>query len=219
MSYILDALRKSDQQRQRGTTPTLPTAPATAAEPKQPAFLMYGLLAATLLGAGMVVGWLRPWQPEQPALAVQPSAARPLESGPHQTAPAPQPALPIMTRKPGLVQELPAPATPSKALIASPEKSQTPLPEKPAKTGLNDPAREPRVMAMADLPLSIQQEIPNLPISLHAYSVKPKDRLVSIDNRLLREGESPAPGIRLEQITPDGMIFSYKGYLFRHGVR
>ena len=28
-----------------------------------------------------------------------------------------------------------------------------------------------------------------------------------------------APGLKLEQITPDGMIFSYKGYRFSRGVR
>jgi hypothetical protein len=36
---------------------------------------------------------------------------------------------------------------------------------------------------------------------------------------MLQEGEDLAPGIRLEQITPDGMIFSYKGYRFRRGVQ
>jgi general secretion pathway protein B len=215
MSYILDALRKSDQQRQRGATPTLSAAPAIAAEPKRPAFLLYSLLAAALVSSGVVVGWLRPWLPEQPAPAVQPSAAKPLQSSPSQAAPAPLPVLPDMTKKPDPVQFPPAPATPPQAPAAAPKV----VPEKPANTGLNDPMQEPGVMALAELPLSIQQEIPKMQISLHAYSAKPKDRLVSIDNRLLREGDSPAPGIRLEQITPDGMIFSYKGYRFRHGVR
>ena len=77
MSYILDALRKSDQQRQRqrGAAPTLHAGQATAAAPKQPAFLAYGLLAAALLGAGVAIGWLRPWQAEQVAPAATQSAA------------------------------------------------------------------------------------------------------------------------------------------------
>jgi len=49
MSYILEALKKSDQQRQRGATPTLPTSPVAIAAPKQPIFLYYGLLAAAVL--------------------------------------------------------------------------------------------------------------------------------------------------------------------------
>ena len=47
----------------------------------------------------------------------------------------------------------------------------------------------------------------------------PKDRLVGINDRMLREGDSVEPGLVLEQITPDGMILSYKGYRFLHGSR
>ena len=56
-------------------------------------------------------------------------------------------------------------------------------------------------------------------ISVHAYSGNPGARLVGIDNRILREGEYVVPGLKLEQITPDGMIFGYKGYSFRRGVK
>jgi len=74
-------------------------------------------------------------------------------------------------------------------------------------------------MPMAELPLPIQQEIPAMTIQLHAYSGNPSERLVSINSRMLREGGSLTPDLRLEQITPDGMIFSYKGYRFQRGVR
>ena len=107
MSYILEALKKSDQQRQRGATPTLLTAQVAMAAPKQPVFLYYGLLAAVLLGAGILIGWLRPWQAEQPAPAAEPIAAKPPISISHQTAPAPLPEPPEMARK--TAQELPAP--------------------------------------------------------------------------------------------------------------
>ena len=56
-------------------------------------------------------------------------------------------------------------------------------------------------------------------ISVHAYSGNPRDRLVGINNRMLREGDEAAPGLKLEQITPDGLIFGYKGYSFRRGVK
>ena len=102
MSFILDALRKSDQQRQRGATPTLLTAPALAAEPKRPAYWIQGLIAAVLVGAGIVIGWVRPWQPAQPVARGQPvapatSAAKPLEPAPRPAALAPLPALPQMS--------------------------------------------------------------------------------------------------------------------------
>ena len=56
-------------------------------------------------------------------------------------------------------------------------------------------------------------------VSVHAYSGNPKDRLVGINNRMLREGDELAPGLKLEQITSEGMIFGYKGYSFRRGVK
>ena len=56
-------------------------------------------------------------------------------------------------------------------------------------------------------------------ISVHAYSGNPAARMVSIDNRILREGESLVPGLKLEQITPDGTIFVYKEYRFLRGVK
>src|ERR1035437_10685413 len=100
MSYILDALRKSDQQRQRGAAPTLLLGQAAAVAPKQPALLSYGLLALVLLGAGIAIGWLRPWQPEPASPAPVAIAAKPPEPGQSQApavrpdmAPKPEPEL------------------------------------------------------------------------------------------------------------------------------
>jgi len=229
MSYILEALKKSDQQRQRGATPTLPTTQVAIAAPKQPVFLYYGLLAAVLLAAGIVIGWLRPWQAEPPAPATEPIAAK---SPISISAPAPLPEPPETARQ--TAQELPTTnSTPAvqpapmvaamKADMPAPTRTEThsapptataPIPERPA-----DAALEQKVIPMAELPLQIQQEIPAMTIPLHAYSSKPKDRLVSINDRMLKEGESLTPGLRLEQITPDGLIFSYKGNRFRRGVQ
>jgi general secretion pathway protein B len=79
------------------------------------------------------------------------------------------------------------------------------------------PERTP--VLFAELPSAIQQEIPKLSILFHLYSGNPKDRLVGINDRMLREGDPVAPGLVLEQVTPDGMVLSYKGYRFLHGTR
>jgi general secretion pathway protein B len=240
MSYILDALRKSDQQRQRGAAPTLPAAPAPAAVPARPAFLAYGLLAAALLGAGMLIGWLRPWQSE-PAAPAKPEtvAARPLESSPRQAARAPsqvaprpkpepqaQSAPPPVPAAPALVPAQPRPpahaaakngGAPSEAGAAA--SSRVPAPEQPAGKAVADAGRVQPVISMAELPLALQQELPAMTISVHAYSGNPGDRIVGINSRMMREGEYVVPGLKLEQITPDGMIFGYKGFSFRRGVK
>jgi general secretion pathway protein B len=75
------------------------------------------------------------------------------------------------------------------------------------------------VIWFSELPLALQQELPPITISVHAYSSRPADRLVGVNNQMLREGDSVAPGLKLEQITPEGMVFGYKGYSFRRGVK
>ena len=250
MSYILDALRKSDQQRQRGVPPTLLTPQATAVAPGRRVSMSYILLAAVLVGAGIVVGSLRPWQTEQPAPATEPAAMTPLESS-SPPSPMPAPVRPQTSRKSeqdaparktasaarsaparaaGTTERrAPAAAKPEKragthdspraAVTALPKKTAKPAPEKPDDVVAGDAAQEQKVMTIAELPVPIQQEIPRISISVHAYSGTPKDRLVGINDRVLREGEYVTPGLMLEQITPDGVIMSYKGYRFRRGVR
>ena len=234
MSYILDALRKSDQQRRRGAAPTLLAGQVTAVTPKQPAFLTYGLIAAVLVGAGMVIGWLRPWQ-AAPGRA-EPVAAKPLESTPREPAPAPsemapqpKPQLPLRNAAPPApAARAPVPTKPQQPARATPEtdgearEADAAVPGKtaaPPAGAAADAARIQTVMSIAELPLSVQQELPAMTISVHAYSGNPRDRMVGINNRMLREGDSVVPDLKLEQITPDGMIFGYKGYSFRRGVK
>ena len=83
MSYILEALKKSDQQRQRGTTPTLQAVQVTVAAPKRPLFIYYSLFAAVLLGVGITIGWLHNLQVEQPSPETEPISVS------QQAAPAP----------------------------------------------------------------------------------------------------------------------------------
>ncbi|MGP1684622.1 MAG: general secretion pathway protein GspB, partial [Giesbergeria sp.] len=228
MSYILDALRKSDQLRQRGAAPTLLLGQATATAPKQPALLAYGLLALFLLGVGIAIGWLRPWQSEPAAPAPAAVAANPPKPGqsklpavPPEMAPKPEPelhaqnsasatqAVPAPARAPALAQphgtagvKIERQRPPPKAVAKASKKAAAPVPDRAMSTSgaAAGAAPVPAVIAMAELPLAIQQELPPMSISVHAYSGKAAERLVDINNRLLHEGEDVAPGLRLEQI-------------------
>jgi len=104
----------------------------------------------------------------------------------------------------------PASASPATAAVAP---GQAPAPQVAAGAGAQD------AMALAELPVSIRQELPALQVLLHMYSPRPEKRFVTINNQTLQEGESAAPGVTLERITPDGMILSFKGYRFRRGVQ
>jgi len=200
MSYILDALKKSDQQRQRGVTPTLPVTQAVAAPPRQTTY--YGLFAAVLLLAGIIIGWLRPWQTEPPAKELDAAKlAAPL---------APLPA-PVVQELPNIKAAARLDASKPELPVSNQAPSAAPVAAPVAASGV-------AAIAMTELPAAIQQELPAMAIQLHAYASNPADRLVSINSHMLGEGGTLAPGLRLEQITPDGMIFSFKGYRFQRGV-
>ncbi len=242
MSYILDALRKSDLQRQRGTAPTLLAAQAAPAAPRRPALGVYVLAALLLLGAGVVIGWVRPWQDDAPvrheSIVVKPAV--PLASEP---APAPattgvppqSPSQPAMQSAPEQARAVNPPRPPQAPALAESAKQATPervvraapkvngLPraadaDAPGSAAITGPT-EPAPVMIKDLPLSIRAELPAMKFTVHAWSADPQRRLVGIDSRILREGDNVAPGLKLEQITPDGMIFDFKGYRFQRGVK
>ncbi|TRZ65766.1 MAG: hypothetical protein D4S02_08025 [Rhodocyclaceae bacterium] len=231
MSFILDALRKSDQQRQRSATPTLASARTSAVEPGQPALLWYGVIAAVLVGAGILIGWLQQTPPQPLPVALPPAVTKPVEA-PAFTS-APRPPFPETMRKPEAPPATPVPqATPPAVAVANaPTSTASPLPLPAAvasapkavstpdsANAAGDASREPTVMQLSELPPAIQQEIPKLTILAHSYSSKPKARFVFINDQMVHEEDYPAPGLKLEQITPDGMVFSYKGYRFRRGA-
>jgi general secretion pathway protein B len=235
MSYILDAIRKSDQQRKHGAVPTLPTAPAAVEVTRHPAISLNGLLAAFLVGTGLVIGWLRPWQPEQTAFAPAAISARPLATSPRPAAPAPPEAVGKSGEEPPVRNSTGESAAPSAAttrhdappLVGQaqtaafaevPKEAATATPDKPVDTGL-DANEGQGVGALEELPPQVQRDIPSMSISFHFYSSSAKDRRVMINETMLRQGDSIAPGLRLEQITPDGVVLGYKGYRFQRGVR
>jgi general secretion pathway protein B len=229
MSYILDALKKSEQQRQRGAAPSLLAPQVTDAAPRQNAVLLYGLAATALVVVGIAIGMFRPRQAEVPA--PPPVAVKPPDAVVPPTPPAPAPASVEITIRTERQTPVPAPATqPALSPAGDGLKAQGPAPATPAQSVPSksatapeskalSPAPERTLMTFAELPLSVQQDIPKLSILFHLYSGNPKDRLVGINNRTLREGDSVEPGLVLEQIIPDGMILNYKGYRFLRDPR
>jgi general secretion pathway protein B len=199
MSYILDALKKSDQQRNIGVAPTLQFAQASMPAPRRPSLIYYGLLAMVLLAAGVVIGLLRPWQAEQlPAEKAQSAQDIPVV--------IPQRAVPGSLPNSPKTHE-----NTTQDIVAAPAQQNA--------TKHDADAQQQQVMQLYELPAAIQREIPDMAVQLHAYSSNPSERLVSINSIRLREGGYLMAGLKLEEITPDGMIFSYKGYRFKRGKR
>ena len=243
MSYILEALRKSDQQRQRGAAPTLHTAPPPMPVSSQSRGTRNALLAVALLGAGILLGWLRPWQlasqapatvhtpppaanlapAASPPLAVPQAPARQAESETPAPAPSPAPRHAPVDSMASAPHDLPPPIRiePTRPpLIVTPDiRKDAVAMDIPPPVVPSDVKPETKAIPQSELPASIQREIPVMSIALHAYAAAPGDRMVMINDRMLRQGDTLAAGLRLEQITPDGLILGYKGYRFFRSVR
>jgi len=222
MSYILDALQKAERERQRGHVPTLPT--ESAAQPATQGSLkyLYAVLALLILSVGVLIGVFQPFrngaepQPNAPVAAQAPMAAAPPAA---TTAAAPAPVHTAQVVTPTVAQPA-SPAIPVKPAAIPSQSAPIPvvaaaLPTPPVST----PTVSETVQPLAELPANIKQEVPAMTVLFHAYSSTPSERLVQINNKPMHEGDSLQPGLKLEHITPDGMVFSYKGYRFSTGVK
>lgn len=223
MSYILEALRKSDQQRQRGATPINLATPAATPPARPPRHYRNGLLALLLLALGITIGWLRPWQPTATGAPV-PAAADTMPVAPARPVPAPPPVPLVVAPAPAMNMPVPeerAPAAPTPRAPAAPPAA---LPaaqpaENPPLASVAPTTTAARILGLNDLPQAVRQSLPAVAIAMHAYANNPGERIVMINNQLLRQGDLVAPGLRLEEITQEGVVLGYQGYRFRHGVR
>ena len=225
MSYILEALKKSQAERQLGELPSIHApqvqlhggAAASGAQ-RGPVWLA---LAGILVAVAAALLWWQPWQAPAPAPSPVPAAALAAAAPPPASAPVPAP-LPVaapVPAAPAMPVPLPEPkpvpkaqaqreAPPAPAVAAAPV---MPLPAVAAPA----PAADESVPGMRDLPEPIQRQIPSIALGGYIYSKNPADRLLLIDKVLRHEGEEVAPGLVLEKLQPKGAIFSFKGYRYR----
>jgi len=228
MSYILEALKKAQAERQLGATPTIHAPTLDAAAPRSADGARWKPLAlaagtAVIAGAAVLL-----WR-QQPAPAVLTSAAQVASTAPVAVSPASvaQPAAPAASAampSPSAVPSAPPAAAPAQAAVA-PVPKAAPVPAPPsAPTPVQAPAPQPRAAAEApeepvqllrDLPEPIQRSIPQITMGGYMYSRNPADRLVLIDKILRHEGEEVAPGLVLEKLLPKAAIFTFKGYRYR----
>lgn len=212
MSYILDALKKADAERdrERSAIPGLHTPVASlddgdAARRRWPALILWGL--ASLGAAGLAqLGWQwlqRPAVPPQTIVtAAPPPALRPEPASPAAAvAVTPTPAVPPVTPV--------APVTPPPRKEPPHNKAERePVPIAPAPAPAPPPNRIP---SLAELPEALRRELPPMAIGGAMYSTTPANRLLIVNNGVFHEGDQPAPGLVLEEIKLKSAVFRYKG--------
>jgi general secretion pathway protein B len=213
MSYILEALKKAQAERQLGSSPTLHAPTLQAAEAGGSRYsrpLLLAVLAmAVLIGVLLVLVWRPAAVPSVPAPAPTTAAPAPASAGvaiADARAPAPAGAgAQAPAALPVPVAELP----PSVANLA--RASAAAAPAAPARPV----AVEEPVVNQRELPEPIQRALPPVTVGGYIYSKNPADRLLLIDKVLRHEGEEVAPGLVLEKLQPKEAVFSFRGYRYR----
>jgi general secretion pathway protein B len=213
VSFILDALRKSEHERQRSTLPGLSNVPLATPPAQLPrwALVVMGALAAAVLAFG-VAWWQSSRAPTEAAASDTPSMIeRPVElppaAVPRATPPSPASSQAAPTRQQTLTP--PAQTALAAAATPSPDAGEPSLPA-PAPV---ERAAEPALPSAAALAAQ-GVALPALRLELHAFSEQPRDRFVFINGRKYVEGERLAEGPQLVAIEPRGAVLAQAGQRF-----
>ncbi|MGE0110749.1 general secretion pathway protein GspB [Aquabacterium sp.] len=233
MSYILDALKKADAEREQGQVPGLhtPTGHTDLSDGPQlrtPPLWVMGLGALlVLIALGAVWLWPRPVA----VIATAPTQPQSLPAGPvAEPEPTPAPALtPAPESRPeasatanraGNETSRPAPEAtptppPSRPPRAEPAITRPVAPAAPRSPIHVDPAPAPtpssKVPTLAELPDEVRRSLPSLSVSGAMYSDSPANRMLLINNRVFHEGDQPVAGLVLEEIRLKSAVFRYRG--------
>jgi len=241
MSYILDALKKADAEREREGVPSLHTQHGHATDTtertgQRPARAAVGLQwAIGGVAAGLVllagVWWLKaqpvaPMAPAPEAKETQPAAPPPLarqEAEPtHAATLAATPAaLPSIAPTPPLASQSAGRMTPG-GLAPEPGRRTEPNragADPASKTSalrvdasLRDTPR--RVVPVAELPDEVRRELPALSIGGAMHSDVPANRMLVLNGSVFHEGDQPAPGLVLEEIKLKSAVFRFKDHRY-----
>ncbi|MDV3503559.1 general secretion pathway protein GspB [Marinobacter sp. M-5] len=215
MSYILDALRKSESERRQGKVPDLGQQVQIIHKPRKKSVPPAVWITIALIINAVVLAFIF-W----PVMAekIRTSAAPEIRDVPE-------------TQETTETQEMSAVNLPDVPPVGEPELAETGEPEPRLAPTIIVPDRrlpvafpaeseqipEGRVPHLVELPVPFQRSIPDLKFNSHIYASEPSARRVMINNQYMRVGDSFS-GIRVERITEEGVELSKEGRRFRVGV-
>jgi general secretion pathway protein B len=217
MSFILDALRKSEIERQRQSGPSMAEFPLARTDRRLPvALLAIGFLLAVNLAVVLFFMLRDARAPEAAAVPATSAAASSATSGvPAATMPAPTTgnAPEILAPLDEFANE---PAQTFGGLATEPPGAPDPtlIPDAP----LSHPGvtySEPPPGPIDGLPAQGEGGLPELSIDLHIFADDPAKRAVFINGRRYVQGARILEGPVVEEITRDGAVLSYHGRRFQ----
>lgn len=191
MSLILEALKKSEQQRQREKAPSLQSIHQAASIPPKKSTQPWWLIAVFIVVCNFAFFGYWFWQQQRNTVPVQAAqTAAPAQSSFPENNPAQTPPIQQSTQE------------------AQPEFTQISPRATTAQPAVSDVSQ--RVYEINELPDNVRNNLPAMTFSFHVYSENPEQRTIIINDRRVREGEEVKPGLRLQVITQDGVILLFE---------
>lgn len=198
MSYILDALKRADAERERGAAPGLHTRHQIASNSPATSGASRSLWLAVAGGAVLLALAAALWIWRATVVTVPPPV------------PLPMPAPTVVAEMPK--RQLQPAATPAPEKTAA-EPSVKAVPS--AKVAASAPAPVVVEPLLAELPQDLRSQIPKITITGSVYSDSPAQRLLLINNLVLAQGAQVASELTLEEIQRRSSVFSFRGTRFR----
>jgi len=207
VSLILDALKKSEQQRQREKAPGLQSIHQPVAIATKKSMRPWWLLAAIVVVCNFAFWGYWFWRQQtvassltqleiaQPAIAQTASVAA---VAPAATQSADKPPQPQGVEP----QEQQAQ---SEFTRISPREALAPMQSQSAS-----PDAAQRIEEINELPDAVRNSLPAMTFSFHVYSESPEQRTIIINDRRVREGDEISAGLKLQGITQDGVILLFE---------
>ena len=236
MSFILDALKKSEIERQRQSQPGLMDTPTARGRGGLPlwAILLGALLAINvvvlavmLLRSGAPAATSTPKKRPAAAVAEYQAPAVADHFSPLGQTPVYAPEIPVTpaaevstgtsaaSQVPPLVAPLAAPpGTPHSVAQRS---APRPALRRPDPVLIDEDAKadnEEVLPSINEINLTGAQALPELHLDVHVYATKAGDRFVYINMRKYHEGNSLPEGPVVEHIRRDGVVLNYQGLRF-----
>lgn len=229
MSLILDALRKADAERERGSVPGLRSQPVVpmseaAAAAKRPVrvgwvWVAIGVAAGLALAATWVIVGrttqrdAAPVAANPPALPPGAPAPAPAAAGPlPAAAPVTEPTAPRAITADAAAQDIAAPAPWTRAGEPGAAAPGAQNDARPARAGAA--AADAPIYPQELLPSHVRSALPQLAISGSMYSPDPAGRSLIVNGRLYRERDHVTQELALEEIRLKSAIFGFRGYRF-----
>lgn len=233
MSFILDALRKSESERQQEASPSITRIPSAVPSRALPAWAI-GTIAALGLGVVVLAGaWWMTLEGQRQGVRAQAAAPSGEPTAPSASTPDPRTtdtrsveiALPPPRRTQSPAAEQPsstprgfsaaARSAPSGLRQAVSEAASAPAVSEPARSAQSRPAVQTDPLAPSYASQASNLGLPALRLELLAFSDVPAERFVFINGARYAEGDTLPGGSRILEIDRQGAVLLAEGRQLR----